>query len=78
MEKNLKRKMDIILIGDSSVGKSTIVKQFDTQQFDKEAISTIGVDYTNIKFKPKADPEKEVNVKIWDTSGQDRFRNLTY
>ena len=56
MEKNLKRKMDIILIGDSSVGKSTIIKQFETKKFDKEAISTIGVDYANIKFKPKADP----------------------
>ena len=73
-----KRKMDIILIGDSQVGKTSMLKQFDKKQFNKEAISTIGVDYINRKFKPKADPEKEINVKVWDTAGQDRFRNLTY
>ena len=78
MEKNVMRKMDIILIGDSSVGKSTIMKQIDKMPFNNEAIPTIGVEYGIINFKPKADPEKEVKVKIWDTAGQDRFRNLTY
>ena len=73
-----KRKMDIIMIGDSQVGKTSMLKQFDKKQFNKEAISTIGVDYIFKKFKPKSDPEKEINVKVWDTAGQDRFRNLTY
>jgi|LakMenE18May11ns_1017448.scaffolds.fasta_scaffold9827383_2 Ras-related protein Rab-1A len=78
MVENQKRKMDIIIIGDSQVGKTSMTKQYDKKTFNKEAISTIGVDYINKKFKPKADPEKEIQVKVWDTAGQDRFRNLTY
>ena len=78
MEKNVSMKMNIFLMGHDSSGKSAIIKQFDKKQFNKEAISTIGINYVNIKFKPKADPEKEVNVKIWDSAGQDRITNLTY
>ena len=54
------------------------MKQFDKNPPKKDPISTIGLNIVGIKFKPKADPKKEVNVKIWDTAGQDRFRNLTY
>ena len=61
--------MDIILIGYSSVGKSTIMKLIDKNPPKKDPISTIGLNIVGIKFKPKADPEKEVSVTIWDTAG---------
>lgn len=72
-----KRKMDIIIIGDSQVGKTSLLNKISGRQVNKAAIATIGVDSVNLKHDPK-DGGGEVIVKLWDTAGQDRFRNLTY
>lgn len=64
----------IILIGDSGVGKSTIMKTFCEEPFNPCFISTIGVD-----FKVKIIDIKDMKIKlqIWDTAGQERFKAIT-
>jgi Ras-related protein Rab-8A len=62
----------IIIIGDSGVGKSAIMRQLADEKFDAKAQSTIGVDfcYVNIKTPP-------ARLQIWDTAGQERFKTIT-
>lgn len=62
--------MDIIIIGDSQVGKTSMLRQYDKKLFNKDAISTIGVDFINKPYMHKeGETEKKINVKIWDTAG---------
>ena len=63
----MKKKMDIIIIGDSQVGKTSILKQYNTKVFSQQAISTIGVDFVNVNHKLK--DGSEVLAKVWDTAG---------
>lgn len=62
----------IILVGDSSVGKTTYFHRIQKKQFYFQE-STIGVDYCSIK---KHYYENYVKVNIWDTAGQERFNTI--
>ncbi|XP_059619528.1 ras-related protein Rab-18-B [Phlebotomus argentipes] len=64
----------ILIIGESGVGKSSLMLRFVEDNFDADQSITIGVD-----FKTKIVNIDGVNVKlaIWDTAGQERFRTLT-
>ena len=61
----------ILVIGDSGVGKSSMLSQFTDNIFSACFISTIGVDF---KIKTVEIDDKVVKLQIWDTAGQDRFR----
>ena len=73
----------IILIGDSSVGKTCLFKKITTGTFSEKIISTIGMDRKSLSFKiPIKDDkgteiEKNFEIQLWDTAGQDRFRSIT-
>ena len=73
----------IILIGDSSVGKTCLFKKMTTGDFVSKNISTIGMDRKSFSFKipvvDKSGLEKEKNfeIQLWDTAGQERFRSIT-
>ena len=64
----------ILIIGDSGVGKSSILIRFADDEFNVSQAPTIGVD-----FKTKLMKVKNQNLKLalWDTAGQERFRTLT-
>jgi Ras-related protein Rab-1A len=64
----------LLLLGDSGVGKSAIVRQYVDQSFSPSYISTIGVDY-GAKYLNL--PPHKVKLSIWDTAGQERFRSIT-
>ena len=64
----------ILLIGDSGVGKSSILLRFTDDSFEEQMSSTIGVDF---KVKTMTLGGKTVKLTIWDTAGQERFRTLT-
>jgi len=64
----------ILFVGDSGVGKSSILLRFINDSFDDHLVSTIGVDF---KTKTMAVRGKRVKLTIWDTAGQERFRTLT-
>jgi len=74
MNENILTTLKILIIGESSVGKSSLMLRFTEDDFDEEQALTIGVD-----FKMKNINIDGVNVKlaIWDTAGQERFRTLT-
>jgi Ras-related protein Rab-1A len=64
----------ILLIGDSGVGKSSIIMRYTENTFSEKMQSTIGVDFkiTTIKHN-----NKTIKLQIWDTAGQERFRTVT-
>ena len=67
-------KFKILIIGDSAVGKTSILLKYLDNFFPQEHIATIGVEFrtkTLIKGKFK------INLNIWDTAGQERFKSLT-
>ncbi|CCM00219.1 uncharacterized protein FIBRA_02247 [Fibroporia radiculosa] len=66
----------LLLIGNSSVGKSSLLLRFSDEQWlpEDEASATIGVDFRVHKMEVKG---KKVKLSIWDTAGQERFRTIT-
>lgn len=64
----------ILLIGDSGVGKSSLVGQYAEKTFSPSFISTIGVDFQVVTKRFR---DKLVKLQIWDTAGQERFRAIT-
>jgi len=63
-----------LLIGDSGVVKSSILKRFVDNEAPTAHQSTIGVDF---KIKTMEKDGKVVKLQIWDTAGQERFRTIT-
>ncbi|CAM0870730.1 unnamed protein product [Alopecurus aequalis] len=64
----------VLLIGDSAVGKSSLLVSFVSHADDADISPTIGVDF-KIKFLTVGD--KKLKLTIWDTAGQERFRTIT-
>lgn len=63
-----------VLIGDSGVGKSSLLIRYVEDTFNENYISTIGVDF---KIKTIKIDGKVVKIQLWDTAGQERFRTIT-
>lgn len=61
-------------MGDSGVGKTSLLLSFTSNQFVEEQKSTIGID---LKLKLMNVDGKRLKLTIWDTAGQERFRTLT-
>lgn len=66
--------LKILMIGDSGVGKSSLLLRFTDNYYDSDQPSTIGVDY---KVRLSVIDGQNVRLNIWDTAGQERFRTLT-
>jgi len=64
----------LFIIGDSGVGKSSILLRFADDMFSGSYITTIGVDF---KIRTIAIGAEKVKLQIWDTAGQERFRTIT-
>jgi len=64
----------ILLVGDSGVGKSSLLLRFTADKFEPVSNPTIGVDF---RVKYLTVQGKRVKLTIWDTAGQERFRTLT-
>jgi len=59
--------LKVIIIGDSGVGKTSLLEAFNYKKISKSAKPTIGAEFT--KRKVKLEDGKDVNLQIWDTAG---------
>lgn len=66
--------LKVVLIGDSGVGKSSILLRYTDDRFSDHQATTIGVDF---KTKFETVQGKRLKVAMWDTAGQERYRTLT-
>ena len=65
----------ILILGDSTVGKTCFLTRYADNTFQENQMATLGVDY---KLKNvKMEDGNTVKLQIWDTAGQDRFHSLT-
>jgi len=64
----------LLIIGDSGVGKSSLLVRFADNHFSGNYITTIGVDF---KIRTIEIQGERVKLQIWDTAGQERFRTIT-
>jgi len=64
----------IVIIGDSGVGKSCLLRRFTDHEFMDRSVFTIGVDF---KFAALSLQGRLVKLQLWDTAGQERFRTMT-
>eukprot|EP01124_Arcella_intermedia_P014713 TRINITY_DN21280_c0_g1_i1.p1 TRINITY_DN21280_c0_g1~~TRINITY_DN21280_c0_g1_i1.p1 ORF type:complete len:236 (-),score=62.95 TRINITY_DN21280_c0_g1_i1:36-743(-) len=64
----------IILLGDSSVGKSNILSRWTDDEFSLETKATIGVEFATRELSIQS---KVIRAQVWDTAGQERFNALT-
>ena len=63
----------ILTIGESGVGKTSILRRYVENKFERHHLATIGIDFQSKTIKIK---NKEIKLKIWDTAGQERYRNI--
>ena len=74
-EKKIKRKViRITMLGDSAVGKTSLISKFLNQNFDENYLTTIGKDKLEKKVVMK--DGNEIKLIIWDTAGQERFHSI--
>lgn len=66
--------LKLVLVGDSSVGKSSILSRFVDDQFHDTLLSTIGVDF---KFRRIQVDNHHVKLQIWDTAGKSMNRKAS-
>jgi Rab family protein len=64
----------IVLLGDSSVGKTSLVHRFINNRFDTDIPNTIGAAFITKDYTSNGAP---IKFEIWDTAGQERYRSLT-
>jgi small GTP-binding protein len=72
----------LILLGDTSVGKTCLFKKITTGVFLDKNVSTVGIDRRTIDMKCEFDEngkkiEKNISISLTDTAGQERFKAIT-
>ena len=73
MNKEYDNLYKLLLIGDSGVGKSSLLLRYSDDTYDSCYTSTIGVDF---KIKTIILDDKVYKLQMWDTAGQERFRSI--
>ena len=63
----------ILTLGDTTVGKTSIILRFTKEKYTENRLATIGVDF---KSQIMQIENNRVKVLIWDTAGQERFKNI--
>ncbi|CAD6929619.1 unnamed protein product, partial [Tilletia laevis] len=64
----------LVLLGESAVGKSSLVLRYVKDQFDDYRESTIGAAFLTQTLS--LDPQTTIKFEIWDTAGQERYKSL--
>ena len=73
-KKHADYQIKVLTIGDSSVGKTAIIMRYFLNTFSDNITSTTGID---VQQKKIVMFNKVLEVKVWDTAGQEKFRSLS-
>ena len=63
----------ILILGESKVGKSSLLLRFTEDHFMETIGPTLGIDY---KIKRIRSRGYDINMQLWDTAGQERFKSI--
>jgi Ras-related protein Rab-11A len=67
-------KLKIVVVGDSGVGKTNLIKRFIANEFSGNLKATIGVEFMSKTYRINKHLFK---IEIWDTAGQERYKSIT-
>ena len=74
-KKQTLEKINIITLGDSSVGKSCFILRYTDHLFESSHLTTLGIDYkTKIVELPN---KKKIHINFFDTAGQERYKSIS-
>ncbi|TFK19192.1 rab small monomeric GTPase [Coprinopsis marcescibilis] len=65
--------LKVIILGDSGVGKTSLMNQYVNKRFSTQYKATIGADFLTKEVETE---ERPVTMQLWDTAGQERFQSL--
>ena len=71
---NYDDKCQLLIIGNSTVGKTSILSKYASKTFNENYLATVGLDFFT---KDDTIDNKIIRIKIWDTAGQERYKALT-
>ena len=77
-ENEVEESLKVVLVGESGVGKTSIINQFAKGVFNQDLMSTNGATFTTNKkeFKDSNGLSKLISFEMWDTAGQEKYRSL--
>lgn len=67
-------KFKVVVVGDSGVGKTNLIKRFINDTFNKDSKATVGVEFLSKTYLINQEVFK---IEIWDTAGQERYKSIT-
>ena len=68
------KRYKLLLLGDSGVGKSSLICRWTLDQFNASLLGTVGVDFKAKKVSIGSD---NYHIQVWDTAGQEQFHRIT-
>ena len=74
MTEKVELNINVLIVGDSNVGKTSLLFRYIDDSFPDKHLATLGVEYHIKKIEYK---EFLINLRIWDTAGQERFHSIT-
>ena len=66
-------KCKIVFLGAAGTGKTSLIQQFVSNHFENNYSVTVGIDFF---IKPIQVQDRTINLQIWDTAGQEKFKSL--
>lgn len=73
MSSRKKNILKVIILGDSGVGKTSLMHRYVNDKYSQQYKATIGADFLT---KEVAVDDKVATMQVWDTAGQERFQSL--
>ena len=73
-EENYEMMFKVVLVGDSSVGKTNIMSKYLKNEFHEDSKATVGVEFGSKQFSVEG---HQIKAQIWDTAGQERYKAIT-
>ena len=74
IEEDFDEKLKLMILGDSDVGKTSILRKYCKNEFLGSYVATIGIDF-QLKYLNIND--KKIKIQIWDTAWEERYRVVT-
>ena len=71
---NYDDKCQLLIIGNSIVGKTSILTKYTSKAYTESYVATVGLDFFT---KDESIDGKTIRIKIWDTAGQERYKAIT-
>ena len=71
---NYDDKCQLLIIGNSIVGKTSILTKYTSKSYTESYVATVGLDFFT---KDETIDNKIIRIKIWDTAGQERYKAIT-